>query len=142
MVDLGGAALEWRGDGGVELVGVQVGRRRCSGAWGGGIGKRAKGKEGGGPPGFNARERRGRRPLTHAVHGGVAVAAGGSPLGAWQGEERARREAKAVEEVQRDAWAVAKLELACGRSTAAGAAPLSAGGVEQRASRLEEWEKD
>ena len=37
-------------------------------------------------------------------HCGVAVAAGGSPLSAWQGEERARREAKAAVEFLGDAW--------------------------------------
>ena len=64
-------------------------------------------------------------------------------LGAWHGEGRARREAKAAVE----AWARRVEQLAGrrwlpGHSTAAVVVPLSAGGVEQRkqAGRLEEGE--
>ena len=87
---------------GVSSPGFRAGRRRRSGAWSGGTGKSAKGK-GGGPPGFDARERRGVGALRRASHGGIAVAAGGGLTGrvARDGGSSARQR-RAVK-VQRDA---------------------------------------
>ena len=47
--------------------------------------------------------------LQWASHGSVEVAAGGGALSAWQGEERARREAKAA--VRARARRVEKLSM-------------------------------
>ena len=71
---------------GVSSPGFRAGRRRRSGAWSGGTGKSAKGKEGGGPPGFDARERKSFGALPRAVHGGGEVAAGGRSV--LRGKER------------------------------------------------------
>ena len=79
-------------DGGVELAGVLWMAAVCSGAWERGASKRMSGMERRGFCKARARARRGRRALQRALHGGVEVAAGGGPLSAWQGEERARRE--------------------------------------------------
>ena len=88
--------MERRIDGGLSTPAFYGWRRWCSGVWGWGIGKRTKGKEGGGPPGFDARERKSFGALPRAVHGD-ARGGGRRALGAaWQGEERTRREAKAA----------------------------------------------
>ena len=72
-------------------------------------------------PEVDARERKEFGVLSWAIHGGVAVVAGGRALCAWQGEERARREAKAAMESGRDAWKLpGKQEVAWGRASAAG----------------------
>ena len=62
------------------------------------------------------------------------MASGGGALSAWQGEERARREAKAARKLGRDAWKLA------GRRWH-GEAVLHGGGRRGRAEELEEGEK-
>ena len=92
----GGAGLGWRLRGGVELAGVQAGRRRRSAAWERGESKRARGMGLWGSLIARARVRRGRRALPAAVHGGVAVAAVGAVLeaaGARGSAGRLQREA-------------------------------------------------
>ena len=64
-------------DGEVELAGVRAERRRCSRAWKRGKGERALGLACWGTCSAHARERRERRALPRAVHGGGEVAAGG-----------------------------------------------------------------
>ena len=87
------------------------------------------------------RERRERRALSRALHGGVEVAATGGLLGAWQGEERARREAKAAMESGRDAWKLpGKQEVAWGRPSAAGERCCRSAVRSRAASRQEEGE--
>jgi len=78
--------LERRIDGGLSTPAFCGWRRWCSGVWGWGIGKQTKGKEGGGPPGFDARERKSFGALPRAVHGGGEVAAGGRSV--LRGKER------------------------------------------------------
>ena len=73
-------SLGWRLRGGVELAGVQAGRRRCSAVWERGESKRARGMGLWGSLIARARVRRGRQALPAAVHGGVAVAAVGAVL--------------------------------------------------------------
>ena len=64
-------------DGEVELAGVRVERRRCSGVWKRGKGERALRLSCWGTCSAHARERRERRALPRAVHGGGEVAGGG-----------------------------------------------------------------
>ena len=77
----GGAGLGWRLRGGVELAGVQAGRRWCSAAWERGESKGASEIESWGSCSAQARERSRAGPLVWALHGGVAVAAAGEVLG-------------------------------------------------------------
>ena len=74
--------MQWRLRGGVELAGVQVGRRRCSAVWERGESKRARGMGLWGSSIARALARRERRALQGALHGDVAVAAVGEVLGA------------------------------------------------------------
>ena len=71
----GRAGLGWRLRGGVELAGVQAGRRRRSAAWERGERKRAVGIGFWGICRARALARRGRRPLQRALHRDGEVAA-------------------------------------------------------------------
>ena len=88
---------------GVSSPGFRAGRRRRSGAWSGGTGKSAKGKKGGGPPGFDARERRGVGALRRASHGGIAVAAGDGLTGRVARDGGSSSRQRRAVKVQRDA---------------------------------------
>ena len=78
--------MERRIDGGLSTPVFCGWRRWCSRVWGWGIGKRTKGKKGGRPPGFDARERKSFGALPRVVHGRGKVAAGGRSV--LRGKER------------------------------------------------------
>ena len=77
-------------------------------ASGQGKSERVRGRDQGEPPGSDAHERKGRRALSWPCHGGVAVAAGGGLWGAWHGSRGSSARQWAVEELQRDAWVLAR----------------------------------
>ena len=79
-VDLGGAAVEARLDGGLEARRRSVERRRRSGVWEHGESKRRRGIGCWGFCSAHARDREGRRALQRALHGGIAVAAARAAL--------------------------------------------------------------
>ena len=88
-VNLGGAAVEARLDGGLEARRRSVERRRRSVASGQGKSERVRGKDQGEPPGSGARERKERRALSWPGHGGGEVAAARRFWAAWRACGRA-----------------------------------------------------
>ena len=111
--------MQWRLRGGVELAGVQAGRRRCSAVWERGESKRARGMGLWGSSIARALARRERRALQGALHGDVAVAAVGEVLGAAgrvAREGEGQREAQEGEELRGDAWVTAHGELMAGKA--------------------------
>ena len=139
----GGAGLQWRLRGGVELAGVQAGRRRCSAVWERGEGKRARGMGLWGSLIARARVRRGRRALPGAVRGGVAVAAVGAALEAAgrvarSGNSSVRQQEG--EEERCDAWVPARGGVMVGKAFP-GAGGGAVGGRRREQSRGVEVEK-
>ena len=94
-----------RGEG--ELAGVAGGAAACSGASEWGASERANGMGRWGFCSARARARRGRRPQPWPGHGDGEVATVRRLWAAWRRRGH-QREAKAVEEEQRDAWALAR----------------------------------
>ena len=124
----GGVGLGWWLRGGVELAGVQAGRRRRSAAWERGERKRAVGIGFWGICRARALARRGRRPLQRALHRDGEVAAARALLDsaarvARPGSSSARQQEG--EEVVRDAWVPAHGEVMAGKAGKASAAALS-----------------
>ena len=115
----GGAGLGWRLRGGVELAGVQAGRRRRSAAWERGERKRAVGIGFWGICRARALARRGRRPLQRALHRDGEVAAARALLDsaarvARPGSSSAMQQEG--EELRGDAWVAAHGELMAGKA--------------------------
>ena len=133
--------MQWRLRGGVELAGVQAGRRWCSAVWERGESKRARGMGLWGSSIARALARRERRALQGALHDGVAVAAVGAVLEAAGRVARpggSSAKQQEGEEVVRDAWAPAHGGVMAGKAGKASAAALSVASAAR--SRAGRWE--
>ena len=122
----------WRLRGGGELVGVQAGRRCCSGAWEHGEGKRRRGIGCWGICSACAHVKRGRRPQPWPGHSHGEVATMRRLWAAWQGKGSSSAQPKAVEEQQLDAWAPARCRTWPGGLSTAPATLHSGGGREKQ----------
>jgi hypothetical protein len=119
----GGAAVEKRGDGELELAGVRVGGGGVLGVWGGEL-ARERGLECGGSPSAEARERMGAGALPRACHGGGEVAAAEHDRGSVARERGLQRRWSGLGGCGGAACGGGQQEVACGPPSAAGGAAL------------------